>query len=129
MIYHHQAYTKSGQTERSIRTRCGEHLNSVNMGGAHYRKTWDDVVQKSKEDRLGFLNHIAKNCHSTSWSSASVIEKCNYRTLDLKETFHIQQAGMSNLMNIQQGPLHNTCSFKLYRKLRIDNEAQLNEEP
>jgi len=114
-----------GQTYRTIKQRCREHLNSVNMGDANYRKSWDDVVKKSKEDKSGFLNHIAHNCHSTSWSSAQVIETSDPKSLDLKETFHIQQSGMHNLMNKQQGPLFSTSSFKLYQKLKTRRNQNL----
>jgi len=109
-----------GQTARSIKTRSKEHLDSVNMGGGNYRKTWADITKKSEEDTSGFIKHITKaaGIHTTDRSKVTVLEKTQERTLDIKETQYIQEANLDNLMNLKPGPLHNTSTFNLYMELR-----------
>jgi hypothetical protein len=114
-----------GQTSRSIETRTEEHLDSVNMGGRNYRKTWIDLKQNSTKDlACGFLQHIAGKSHSTDRSKVKILETSSTDTLDIKETLHIQNAGKNTLMNIKKGPLFNTKTFNLYAEMKNKQSLQ-----
>jgi len=118
--------TKSyiGQTYRTIEVRSMEHLHSVNMGGGNYRKSWQDIQKKSKEDSCGFLKHIADNTHSTDFSQVQVLENTSKDTLDIKETEYIKKESIENLMNLKQGPLYNTSTFNLYMELKSQGKSK-----
>jgi hypothetical protein len=116
-----------GQTARSIHIRTKEHLDSVNMGGGNYRKTWNEIREKAEEDEsVGFLNHIGTKCHSTDWSQIIILEQASSNTLDLKETYHIAKHNLEeDLMNKKQIPLHNSKIFKLYQKLKDEKKGPI----
>jgi len=112
-----------GQTYRSIKERASEHLDSVNMGGKQYRKTWADIEEKADEDSSGFVRHIGKKVHDTSWASVELIQRTKKEKLDIMETFHIEQEDAKKLMNLKPGPLAKTATFSLYQKLK--NKASI----